>query len=50
MFLDEKKAKQEKKHQAENKLDAVQKDSGKIQDDKETVKQQLNKKGSGHEN
>lgn len=34
MVLDEKKAKQEKKNQPENKLDAIQKDSGKIQDDK----------------
>lgn len=40
--------KQNKKKQAENKLDAIQKDSGKIQDDKETIKQQLHKKGSVH--
>lgn len=40
--------KQNKKNQAENKLDTIQKDSGKIQDDKEMVKQQLDKKASGH--
>lgn len=43
-----KQSKKKTKRQAENKLDEIQKDSGKIQDKEEMVKQHVNRKWSGH--